>query len=136
MIGSSEMYQALNVSAITTLLSSYTDTPNGKAMFEDNVIPSDVLCVEDVTLNYYPSAPFNGALDYGNYPYYINCRAGTYYASRTLGETTLKEINRKSYGDFFIVASLLGTVEPKDETDNYNTPLSVTLKSKKAVQDS
>lgn len=129
MMGSTEIYTSLNVSAITSLLATYADAPNGKAMFEDNVIPSDVLCKTDVTINYYPSAPIDGGLEYGEYHYYINCRAGTYYISRNLAETVFNTINRHGSG-YLIVAQLLSTVEPKDETDNYNTPLSIILKTK------
>jgi len=130
MIGQTEMWTALNVAGITSLLTSYSGTPG---LIQDSRIPDKINGVvtkaQDTTINYYPSGPFFGALDYGQYPFTINCRAKNFQLSRQLAETVFDEINR-SGGGYFIICDLLQTIEPQDETDNYNTPLAVTLKTR------
>ena len=126
MVGSSEMYAALNKSAITNLLSTYDSR---KAIFEDSILPED-LPATATSILYYPNAPFNGALDYGQYPYSVNCRSTSYALSRTLAETVQSEINRVSIPDYNIVANVLQTIPPQDSTDNFNTPVAVILKTR------
>jgi len=126
MVGSNEMYSALNKTTITNLLTAYGSR---KAIFEDTLLPEDVPATATSIL-YYPNGINNGALDYGQYSYSVNCRAADYYASRTLAETVQSEINRVSIPDYNIVANVLQTIQPQDSTDNYNTPVAVTLKTR------
>lgn len=130
MIGNDEIYTLLNVSAITSLLTSYGGI---SGIFADNIIPNEFNSVSvkatDTTLNYYPAGAFSGALDYGDYAFNINCRAKTFYESRTLAETVHSNINRYS-ASYNIVSTLLDTISPIDETDNYLTPIQITLKTR------
>jgi len=131
MIGQSEMWAALNVAAITSLLKSYSGTPG---LIQDSIIPDKINGVNtkarDTTINYYPSGPFSGALDYGRYTFTVNCRAKNFKLSRQLAETVVSEINRVSYTDYYIITELLETIKPMDETDNYLTPIEITLKTR------
>ena len=126
MVGNSELYAALNVTAITNLLSTYG---SGKALINDVILP-ETLTATSTSILYYPNGIFSGALDYGQYQYSVNCRSSTYLASRTLAETVQTEINRVSIPDYNIVANVLQTIKPQDSTDNYNTPVAVTLKTR------
>jgi len=126
MVGNSELYAALNVTAITNLLSTYG---SGKALINDVILP-ETLTATSTSILYYPNGIFSGALDYGRYQFSVNCRAPSYSGSRTLAETVQTEINRVSYSDYYIVASVLQTIPPQDSTDNYNTPVSVILKTR------
>lgn len=130
MIGQSELYSALNVTAITSLLTDYNGLPG---LFFSSLIPQSFNGVEtkaqDTTIIYYPAGNFNLALNYGQYPFYINCRAATFKTSRELAETVVANINRKGDG-FFITCELQATIPPIDETDNHNTVVSITLKTK------
>lgn len=126
MVGSSEMYAALNKSAITNLLTVYG---SGKAIFNDMKLP-ETLSATATSILYYPNGVANGALDYGQYSWSVNCRAKSYVLSRTLAETVQNEINRVSIPDYNIVANVLQTIQPQDSTDNYNTPVAVTLKTR------
>ena len=131
MIGQSEMWAALNVAAITSLLKSYSGTPG---LIQDSIIPDKINGVNtkahDTTINFYPSGPFSGALDYGRYTFAVNCRAKNFKLSRQLAETVISEINRVSYTDYYIITELLETIKPIDETDNYLTPVQVILKTR------
>ena len=131
MIGKSEIWNALNVTAITSLLKSYSGTPGlvHGSKFPDK-LNGVVTKAQDTTINFYPSGAFNNALDYGRYPFTVNCRARNYDLSRKLAEAVVTAINRVSYTDYYIVTELLETIKPFNETDNFNTPIQVILKTR------
>jgi len=129
MYGSADLFTALNVSAITDGLDNYVVGENTyKALFGSNVLPSDF--TGNKSINFYMSMPFNAALDYEQYNYSANCRAGTYNESLTIAKSVIDEVNRKSYTNYFITVLLLPTIKPLDDTDNYNTPLELTIQKR------
>ncbi|MGD8305150.1 MAG: hypothetical protein PVF17_00720 [Ignavibacteria bacterium] len=125
MFGSDILYTALNVTNITDLLDSFG---TGKALFSDNLIPQSF--TGDKSINFYMTSPFNCSMEYNDYRYTINCRASTYNESRTIAEAVKDEINRSKYANSFMVVSILGTIPPQDDTDNYNTPVEARIKGK------
>lgn len=126
MFGSENIYEALNVSAITTGLDSYRTSL--KALFSNIVIPKDF--TGEKSIKYYMSTPFNAALSAEIYNYIADCRAATYGESRTIANSIINNVNRKSYGDFYITCSIMGTIQPEDDTDNFNTPVLMILKKR------
>ena len=131
MFGQSEIQQALNVSTITTGLSTYTKGETAyPALFFGNVLPTKKTYSGPKSINYYMSTARNEALDYEQYNYSVNCRAETYNESLTIAKLVIDEVNRKSYTNFFITVSLLPTIQPSDSTDNFNTPLELTLQKR------
>lgn len=123
MFGSDLLYSALNVSAITDLLDSYE---SGKALFGDYLVPQDF--TGSKSINFYMINAYDASLDYKNYGYSINCRANDLDTSRSLAIAVIDEINRSNYTDCYMVCTVLSTIPPTDDTDNYNTPVEVTIK--------
>lgn len=125
MQGSSELYDALNISSITTLLDTYASYP---ALFDDDLLPQDF--TDHNSINYYLITSAGGSVPYGQYNYSASCRGISKSDSRTLAQAVKDGINRKSYGDYYIVASIQQSLPPQDDTDNYNTPVEITLKTR------
>jgi hypothetical protein len=128
MIGSSEMYDALNNTDITDLLTTYGTR---KAIFEDLLVPEDVPATA-TTINYYRISSLDGGLDYTQVDWSVNCRANTYNASLALAQKVFEETNRinGTNADYHILCRILQTIPPLDATDNYNTPIAATLKTR------
>lgn len=122
---SDKIYDALNVSNITDLL----DTEDGVlGLFDELVIPEEFKSPK--TINFYFSGPLNGSLEYDLYTYIINCRAKTSGESREIAEAVFNELNRADYVNYHTNCSVIDTIPPEDETDVFNTPVSVILKTR------
>lgn len=122
MLGIEQLYTALNVAGIQATIDAYGA---GYAIFADMVIPQD--CTADKTINFYmESAPTETEVDI--YSYSVNCRAKTMSEAMTIASTIISTTNRKNYSDCFLYIQPLPVIPPQDDTDNYNAPLSVTLK--------
>ena len=125
MFGSDLLYTAINVTDITDLL----DTVNSvKGLFNARLIPE--FFTGDKVINFYMTSPFDGSVEYGNYRYNINCRAKTDGESRTIAMAVFTQINRADFSGYHINCSVLGTLPPLDDTDVFNTPISVIIKSR------
>lgn len=125
MFGLDEVYTALNVSNITTLLDSYG---SGKALFAMPLMPESFTGKKSI--NFYMIAPYSGADAISTYEFSINCRGSNFNDSITIAREVFNTINRKSYTDYFITCSLLQTIPPADSTDVYNTPVRIILKKR------
>lgn len=121
-----DLYDALNVTAITDLIGTYESTP---AIFSDSRVPADYTSV-DATINYYLATPFDARTDWQIDTWTVNCRAQTSRLSRDLANAVLDEINRNNYSDYFINCQLLPEIGPADETDNYNNIVEATVKKR------
>lgn len=117
-----EIYTALNVSAITTLLDDY-DT--GKALFHGQVLPEDYSGTKSI--NFYRTDPINNLLPYGLGIYSASCRAATESDSNALAAAVVNMINRVQTDGHMFRTSILQTIPPADSTDNYNTPVQITI---------
>jgi hypothetical protein len=120
-----KMDLALNVVSITALLDLYNESP---ALFAGQAIPQD--CIVAKTINYYQSAPINFSLEYPLWRVSINCRAETEYESYAIADAVINQINRVGGTDYFITCSLLQTIPPADDTDNFNTPIECIVKNR------
>lgn len=123
MLADNILYTALNVTDITDLLDSYN---TGKALFSAKLIPEDF--TGNKSINFYMSGVFNAALEYGRYLYSINCRSNNFYESKEIAIAVKDEINRRHYTNSFMTASILETIPPMNDTDNYNTPVEAIIK--------
>ncbi len=123
MFGATELYNALNVSTVTNLLDAWG---TGKALFNEPIIPEN--CTGTETINFYFIAAINGGLDYGDYQYNVNCRSATYKNSLILANAVFSILNRVSIPDGFMFCNMLQTIPPADNTDTYNTPITVKIK--------
>lgn len=115
------MYNALNVLSITTLL----DTDG---IFDGRAIPEDFTGFK--TINFYLSGPYNGSVEWSEYPYSVNCRASTDGESRAIAEAVFNQLNRADFTGYHTNCSVLGTLPPIDSTDVFNTLVEVILKSR------
>ena len=126
MYGSEEIYDAINVKAVTDLL---TDYDSAHAIFDDMVIPADV-AEEAKTINFYKSATADLCQPVEIYTYTINCRAKLKEEAETILKAVADEINRNNYSGYFITCQALPTVPPQNEQDNYNAILEIRIKMK------
>ena len=117
---------ALRATNITDLLSSVGGV---KCVYNSSVLPTSVTTGLE-TINFYLTTPFNGALEYTDVDYTVNCRSDNEYTSRQIAQAVYTELNRSTYTDCFMIANILSTIKPADETDNYNTPVLVNIKGK------
>jgi hypothetical protein len=120
----SELYDALNVAAITALVGTYESAP---AIFNDSLIPQEYT---GTAINFYLATPFDARIDWHLYAFTINCRASTYAESIDLADAVQEEINRKNYSGYYINCVVLPTISPADDTDDYNTIVEATLKKR------
>lgn len=123
MLVDTELYNALNVTEVTSLLDSYLSTI---ALFTARKVPADFSANDSV--NFYHIGPFNCALEYESYNYSINCRSNIESKSKQIAIACKNAINRINFSSCFAVVSVLETISPEDETDNYNTPLEVRIR--------
>jgi hypothetical protein len=124
--GHDEIYNALNVSAITDELDTGPDLSS--ALWVSNVVPQDF--AGNKSINVYTSGTYDPSLSYDEFTYTINCRAATYSESQAIAKAVVDNINRSHYTDYFILVFVLGTIPPADDQDNYNTPLTATIKKR------
>lgn len=123
----------LNVSAITTLLDTFTVGEDTYPMLTHAMVMPDTWGPQKSTINYYQADSITGGIDYGNYVYYVNCRAATEPSSRTIGQTVFNQLNRLTRGSYNAVCTLLKPIPPEDETDNYNTIVEIRMRTKGTV---
>ena len=129
MFAENKLQSLLNVSAITGQLSTFTVNSTAYPMLlNGHVLPSE-WGPQSSTINYYLSQNVAGGLDYGDYVYYINCRAANESASRAIASTVFNTLNRISRPDTGAVCSIMPTIPPADETDNYNTIIELRMRT-------
>lgn len=128
MYGDTELAAALNVPAITGLLDSFSAGLSGKALFDARVLPKTFK--GNKSINFYLNSPI-GPSEIDIYSYTINCRSDsekTGTGSQVIAKAVMDEISRESYSGYYIVCSLEVTIPPEDDQDNYNTPITATIK--------
>lgn len=125
MYKSAELYTVLDVTAITSLLDTYLTEP---AIFADvTMIPQAF--TGDACINYYITSPIDNNMDYGMYSRTLNCRAKTDLESRTIALAVVTAINREPITGGWVNCETLQTLPPGDDTDLFNTPLTVVIKA-------
>ena len=125
MLSSSDIFAALNVSAITSLLDYKTGTT--PAMWADSIPQS---FTKNKSINFYLTDRIDGGLEYTLQRWTVNCRAATKSEAEAIGTAVFNQINRRSYTDYYLLCSILPVIFPADDTDNYNCVIEVTLKKK------
>jgi len=125
MFGSDLLYTAINVTDITDLLDTVDSV---KGLFNARLIPE--FFTGDNVINFYMTSPYSGNDEYNNYRYNINCRAKTDSESRAIAMAVFTQLNRADFIGYHTNIEVLGTLPPMDDTDVFNTPISVVLKSR------
>lgn len=133
MFAENKLQSLLNASAITGQLSTFTvNSTTYPMLLNGHVLPSE-WGPQASTINYYLSQNVSGGLDYGDYVYYINCRAANESTSRAIASTVFNTLNRISRPDTGAVCSIMPTIPPADETDNYNTIIELRIRTSGGV---
>lgn len=122
---SDKLYDALNQSPITDLLDTVSSTVG---LFDGRIIPE--FFTEFKTINFYLVSPFIGSLEYQEYLYIANCRAKTGGESRTIAQAVFDSLNRADFADYHTNCDVLPTIPPADDTDVFNTPVEILLKTR------
>lgn len=117
------IYDALNVSGVTSLLGTYN---SDYALWADSRIPADYTSVSP-SVNFYLSGEFDDREGYSVAEFTINCRAQTSYLSRYVAGAVSRAINRVNFSGYYITCNTMGEIGPADETDNYNTVVIATI---------
>ena len=123
--GKEEIYVALNQTAITGLLDSYS---TGKALFSQMIMPSDYTGFKSI--NFYMTTAYNGGSNFEQYFYTANCRAKTQGEAMTIAKAAFDNINRSHFTGFYTVCSILPVIPPADDRDTYNIPVEIILKKR------
>ena len=118
MYAANQLQALLNVPAITNQLGTFTIGSNTYPMLMNGHVMPASWGNQVTTINYYLSTNMDGALEWGDYTYYINCRASTEAASSGLANTVFNQLNRLSRPHYGAVCMILPTVIPQDDTDN------------------
>lgn len=119
------MYDALNQSAITDLLDTVSSV---KGLFDARSIPE--FFTEFSTINFYLVSSFDGSLEWNQYVYSVDCRAKTDKESRAIAQAVFTELNRADFVNYHTNCNVLPTIPPQDDTDVFNTPVEVILKTR------
>ena len=129
MFAENKLQSLLNVSAITGQLSTFTINSTTYPMpLNGHILPSEWE-PQASTINYYLSQNVAGGLDYGDYVYYINCRAASESTSRAIASAVFNTLNRISRPNTGAVCSVMPTIPPADEADNYNTIIELRMRT-------
>lgn len=125
MLGSTETYNALNVTAITSLLDKRSSTDSKPALIGDMIIPAGWTAKR--LINFYILGSVNFSADLPEYIYMVNCRATSMADSQRIAYIVAKTINRTNTAGAFFKAVVNQTIPPQDATDMYNTQVELTV---------
>lgn len=124
MFGSNELYTALNITAIKSLLDNDTGTSSGKALYSGPIILNDSV---NKSINFYMSGTHNASADVPEFTYICSCRALNYSDSRAIANAIANNLDRQKIGIYWFNVDVLPTLSPADSTDYYNTPVMVLM---------
>jgi len=104
----------------------------GTSISENLLVPSTDKSLE--TINYYKTGLVDGRIEYGAFRWSIDCRSKAYLTSRDLASLVFDAFNRVNATVnskfYYAVVDILTTLPPVDNTDVYNTPVSVYVRRK------
>ena len=111
------------------LINDSTITALTTAIYRARIIPESESSLE--TVNIYPTS-FNGGLEYFQRDWSVDCRSENEYTSQSISTAVYNVFNRANFTydgkTYYTVVSVLGTIPPIDDTDVYNTPVTVSLR--------
>ena len=129
MFGSQKIQELLDVSAITTLLDTFVIGSTSYPMIARGHLVPDAWGPQASTINYYTTSSIAGGIEYGAFSYTVNCRAATELRSQEIAQAIYTALNRDVQGSYGVVCSIMPSIPPMDETDNFNTIIEVTLRT-------
>lgn len=88
--------------------------------------------VTDKTCLVYQVAPIDDSIEYYQGQFTVNCRAPKEGDASTLAGYVVAALNRKtSVNGAFFTCSTDPVIQPADQTDNFNVPVTVIVKGKR-----
>ena len=117
------LYTYLNAqSDLTTLLDTYSDS--SAAIFPDVQIPKDFTGTESV--NFYNNQPVSGQDKIYIEYFAVNCRGANQVTSQAIAKKVHELLNRININSqSYCLTDILPTIQPENETDVFNTPVSL-----------
>jgi len=122
--GESEIYNLLNVSAITSLLGTHSGS--NKNLVVGTKLPDSAT---GSGINLYRSIPHFPDLILIN-TITANCRGASYKVASDLAKAVSDEIHRHSKDGIGITCTLLPVIQPADSRDDYNAPVEIRIKKR------
>lgn len=125
--GGDYLYTTLNADAgVIASLGTSSEHP----IFNARLVPADR--TERKTINMYRIDPFDASLEYFESRWSIDCRADSEYDSQSIAgavTTALNRVHKLSVGKmYFGTISILSTIPPINESDQYNTSVQILIR--------
>lgn len=114
--------------ADATILASVDTYGATKAIFHDNVVPSNF--TGNKSINIYQTSPAQMVAGHDEFRYTASCRGRTFDESLSIARTLITQLNRYTKDNKGIKMLLLPGIPPRDDTDNFNTPVEIYFISK------
>lgn len=118
--------------SVLALISKKTISTVAYPMISDSRVMPSSYPLDASAINVYSTSPVNHTINYGEYDITVNCRAISESKAEALAMAVVTDLNRMSGGTSGILyyCSQLPVIPPMDEADNYNAPVTVTIKSR------
>jgi hypothetical protein len=125
--GAEDLFTKLNTDInVVSLIDDFEGDP---AIWFAELVPESF--VGNKYINFYESTFINNTLNYGDYSYTINCRAGDSKDSKLIRDAVVTSLNRvnasTTRGIFY--TSIIPTIPPKDANDLYNSIVECRIKN-------
>lgn len=127
--GGDYLYSTLNTNAgVIAALGTTSNHP----VFNARMVPMD--CTVKKTINCYRIDPYDASIEYFQAKWSVDCRGDTETDSQAIADAVTSALNRSdvlvSGITYFGTVSILSTIPPVDETDQYNTSVQVSIRRK------
>lgn len=100
------------------------------AIVNARLIPPTITAT--TTINFYRISPVRGGAPVLEVEWSVDCRSSVQATSENMAQRVKEVLNREhiTYGGgrYYAIADILPTLPPVDETDVYNTPVSLTVR--------
>lgn len=120
-----------NDAALVALLAEQAS--GAPALFNARLIPPEFLGTP--VINYYRIDPISGGDEVDQFVWSVNCRAESEVLSQAVAELVYDLLRRTSARvddyEYFFTPSLLATIPPTNEVDDFNSPVDVTVRARK-----
>jgi len=126
--GGDYLYAVLNADAdVIAALGTTSNHP----VFNARMVPTDR--TERKTINMYRIDPYDASLEYFTAKWSIDCRGDAETDSQAIADAVTTALNREhkvtNGKTYYGTVSILSTIPPVDETDQYNTSVQILIRS-------
>ena len=130
MIGTTEIYETLIAdTTVKGLVTSSGVDPNKKYNIAVAVREPDNWLISQTSITVYQSG-VDLIGEYYDVAHTVNCRAPIESSSKALARAVISVLHRVRRTDSMLYCELLQTIPPADNTDSFNTPVTVRVKGR------